>query len=299
MDIVRFSGGLGNQMFQYAFMEALKSRGRDVKASLGYYTRHPDAMPFSLDRVFSNIDLEYVSDAEFDEIDERWKEIKRSGMQEEFCADIENRFFWVEDIVKSPCTYQPDVFLTTDCAFVGYWQTEKYFKDIQNTVISKFEFTNVNQELNQFAVALSENEYTSVHVRRGDYLMNPGSYMGICTVDYYLRAIDYIRCMEPDSRFIFFSDDLKWVKENIKISDAIYCKKDMFDDYEDWYDMYLMSRCSHNIIANSSFSWWGAWLNQNAAKIVVAPDKWLGYSDTPDIWCGGWVRLQGSEGRKT
>ncbi len=115
--------------------------------------------------------------------------------------------------------------------------------------------------------------------------------MGICTKDYYLRAIEYIRKIEPNSKLIFFSDDLEWVKDNFDIPNAIYCSKNLFEHYEDWYDMYLMSKCRHNIIANSSFSWWGAWLNQNKEKIIVAPSKWIRYAKTPDIWCEGWVSL--------
>lgn len=291
MDIVRFSGGLGNQMFQYAFMEALKSRGRDVKASLGYYNRHPDSMPFSLERIFSNLDIGYVSDTEFDAIDEKWKRIKQVNLQEEFCKKYLDRFFWVEDVIKEPCTYQPNVFLTKNCVFVGYWQTEKYFKNIRNILTLKFEFANINHALKELGDMLSDREYVSVHIRRGDYLQNPDIYMGICTKDYYIRAIRYIQSIKPDIRVVFFSDDLNWVRNNFNIQDAVYCNEDMFGHYEDWYDMYLMSRCKYNIIANSSFSWWGAWLNQTAQKVVIAPKKWYRFNDTPDIWCEGWIKL--------
>lgn len=291
MDIVRFSGGLGNQMFQYAFMEALKSRGRAVKASLGFYNKHPDAMRFSLCHVFPDVELEYISDNEFDAIDRKWKEIKQSGSLDAFCQNVSERFFWVEDIAKEPCTYQPDVFKTKNCVFVGYWQSEKYFRQIKDQLMSKFQFAEKSAALRDFARKLSDEMYVSVHIRRGDYLANPASYMGICTQEYYQAAINYIRSKEPDARFIFFSDDMDWVKEHIPVPGAVFCGQSMFDGYEDWFDMYLMSRCRHNILANSSFSWWGAWLNPNENKIVVAPGRWLGYSDTPDIWCEGWNRL--------
>ncbi len=291
MDIIRFSGGLGNQMFQYAFMEALKSKGRDVRASLGFYNKHPDAMPFSLCSVFPEIDLEYVSDSEFDVIDEKWKEVKQRGIGEEYYQNYSERFFWVEDAAKEPGTYHSEVFLTKNCVFVGYWQTEKYFTDIKDKLVQKFKFANVGLALSDFAEKLSGEVYVSVHVRRGDYLTYADSYMGICTCDYYQAAIEYIRSREPNARFIFFSDDMDWVKNNIFVSEAVFFEKNLFDNYEDWFDLYLMTRCKHNILANSSFSWWGAWLNQNEGKIVIAPDKWIGYSDTPDIWCDGWIRL--------
>ncbi|MCM1038083.1 MAG: alpha-1,2-fucosyltransferase [Ruminococcus sp.] len=291
MDIVRFAGGLGNQMFQYAFMEALKNRGRDVRASLGYYRRHPDARHFSLIDVFPNLELTYVSDVEFDEIDEKWKKIRAGNLQEEFCKNYSDRFFWVEDVEKEPGVYQPNVFLTQNCVFVGYWQTDKYFKSIQNVLNLKFKFTHINQELKEFGDRLSEESYVSVHVRRGDYLRNPDIYASICTKSYYEKAIEYFQNKEKYSKFVFFSDDLKWVTENLFVPNAIYCNKKMFAYYEDWYDMYLMARCRHNIIANSSFSWWGAWLNQNEDKIVIAPKKWCGYSATPDIWCEDWIKI--------
>lgn len=291
MDIVRFSGGLGNQMFQYAFMEALKSKGRDVKASLGFYNKHPSAMPFSLCSVFPEIDIEYISDSDFDVIDKQWKDTKKRGIGKEFYQNYSERFFWVEDIAQEPGTFHPEVFLTKNCVFVGFWQTEKYFRNIRDKLVCKFKFARASLALRNFAEKLSDEAYVSVHVRRGDYLTYEDSYMGICTPKYYEAAIEYIKSKEQNAKFIFFSDDMDWVKNNIFVPEAVFCEKSKFDDYEDWFDMYLMTKCKHNILANSSFSWWGAWLNQNKRKIVIAPDKWLGYSDTPDIWCDDWIKL--------
>lgn len=292
MDIVRFKGGLGNQMFQYAFMEALKSKGRVVKASLGGYTKSPSIREFSLQNVFANIRLECVSEDEFNEIDEQWKKIKQNEQEMiKFCDDYENRFFWVENVIKEPATYQSKVFITQNCTFVGYWQSEKYFKTIRNRLVEAFQFTGVTGELKKVADMLTDNSYTSIHVRRGDYLLNPNVYMDVCTQEYYFRAIEYIKQKNPDSKFICFSDDMEWVKENINIQNVLCYEKKMFNKYEDWYDMYLMSKCQNNIIANSSFSWWAAWLNQNSDKIVIAPKRWHKNNDTPDIWCDGWIRL--------
>lgn len=292
MDIVRFKGGLGNQMFQYAFIEALKGRGRHVKASLGGYAKNSNTRDFMLCSVFPNINLEYVPDDIFDEIDAKWKKIKQNEAERQmFCNNYEERFFWVEDVVKKPCTYQPEVFSTQNCVFVGYWQSEKYFESIKEMLPSKFRFAKVDPDIEDFSDMLEKNRYVSVHVRRGDYLSNPDVYVGICTRDYYIRAIDYIKKKEKEVKLIFFSDDMAWVKENLNIPDALYFDKNKFNCYQDWYDMYLMSRCKHNVIANSTFSWWGAWLNRNVDKIVIAPDKWHKNNPTPDIWCGGWIRL--------
>ena len=92
-------------------------------------------------------------------------------------------------------------------------------------------------------------------------------------------------------RFYFFSDDIEEIKEHYKMDNAVYVEKAMFDGYEDWYDMYLMSICKHNIIANSTFSWWGAWLNRHEDKIVIAPEKWINSCDYQDIYPKGWMQM--------
>lgn len=292
MDIVRFKGGLGNQMFQYAFIEALKNKGRYVMASIGGKAKNPNARKFSLCDVFTNIELEFASDTLFNKIDEKWKKIKQNEVEKQkFINNYEERFFWVEDILKEPGVYHPKVFLTKNCTFVGYWQSEKYFKDLREILLNKFRFTRIETNLENFADMLNKEEYVSVHIRRGDYLLYPKVYTEVCTREYYLRAVDYMKKKKKDCRLIFFSDDIVWVKENLKVPNALYFEKDRFINYEDWYDMYLMSRCRHNIIANSTFSWWGAWLNQNENKIVVAPNRWHKNNDTPDIWCEEWIRL--------
>lgn len=292
MDIVRFKGGLGNQIFQYAFMEALKKRGRDVKASLGGYTKKSNTRTFSLCGVFPNIELEYVSETEFGMIDEEWKKIKQDpAKMEAFRNDFGRRFFWAEDVQNEPCVYHSQVFLTKACTFVGYWQSEKYFKDIRDTLLGKLSFTGVTADLGKFGDMLEEQGFISVHVRRGDYLANPDVYAGVCTRGYYEKAVHYMRDGGRGNRFIFFSDDMDWVTKNLKVPGAIYFDAERFPGHQDWYDMYLMSRCRHNIIANSTFSWWGAWLNKSAEKVVIAPNRWHKNNDTPDIWCEEWIRL--------
>lgn len=103
--------------------------------------------------------------------------------------------------------------------------------------------------------------------------------------------MNYMKKIFPDVHFVFFSDDIEWVKYNFDFENMIICVPELFMEYKDWYDMYLMTLCKGNIIANSSFSWWGAWLNQNPDKIIVAPKLWLNNKKTPDIWCDGWNRI--------
>ena len=292
VDIVRFKGGLGNQMFQYAFLEALRNEGRVVKTSLGGYEKNVSSRCFSLNKVFSNISLDLVSNEEFQVIDQEWKDLKeKTGESGNYFECYEEQFFWIEDVERQACTYQPNVFKTKNCVFVGYWQSEKYFKNIRSFLLDKFVFTNISEELEAVSSVLSTQQYISVHIRRGDYLQYPDTYMGICTPEYYNQAIQYFVETLEMRYFVFFSDDMEWVKNNFAIPNAIYCGRDMFDKYEDWYDLYLMTNCKHNIIANSSFSWWGAWLNQSEDKVVIAPKKWHANNPTPDIWCDDWIRI--------
>lgn len=287
MDIVRFKGGLGNQMFQYALVEALRSKGRNAGSSLGFYKKHPDLRPFMLKKVFPEIDLNEVEEALFEKIDERWKKIKSSKEKTEtFKQDIKNRFFYVEE---EDGKFDSNIFKTENCAFVGYWQTEKYFSDIKEKIKKIFEFKNLESKLYSLGEQLS-GCYVGVHIRRSDYLENNLFY----TVheDYYGKAMNYMQKMIPEAKFIFFSDDKKWIWDHYKlVENGIICKPELFNDYQDWYDMYLMTLCRGNIIANSSFSWWGAWLSKIPNQIVAAPKVWFNGCETPDIWCEQWIRM--------
>ena len=129
-----------------------------------------------------------------------------------------------------------------------------------------------------------------MHIRRGDYLELPQ--VNICTRDYYMQAMQKMKALRKETKFIVFSDDKEWIENNFDMQDMVICTANLFDKYEDWYDMYLMSCCNGNIIANSSFSWWGAWLNQNKDKIVIAPSVWNTKRNTPDVWCEDWIKQQ-------
>jgi hypothetical protein len=109
----------------------------------------------------------------------------------------------------------------------------------------------------------------SIQVRRGDYLKNPDKFCGMCSIEYYYQAIRYMEGKVDNPYYVVLSDDIEWVKENLHIENAIYVEENMFDEYSDWYDMYIMTCCKHNIIANSSFN----------------------NEDTPDIWCDGWIKI--------
>lgn len=290
LDIVRFKGGLGNQMFQYAFFKALCERGRNVWGSLGFYSNHPEARGFYLPEAFPRITIPFVEDEVFDEWDERWKAVKADEeVLKDFLQDYPNRFFWVE---SEDCEYEKHVFDTRNCAYVGYWQSEKYFYDIKDIILSDFTFKKGDVEFEKLKAKLREGgNYISVHIRRGDYLKYSDVYVDLFAAGYYRDAREYMNEKIDEPTYVYFSDDIQWVKENIRDDRGIFIEASMFEDYQAWYDMCLMSCCAHNIIANSSYSWWGAWLNPNPEKIVTAPCKWVYINEMRDVCPDRWHRI--------
>jgi hypothetical protein len=176
----------------------------------------------------------------------------------------------------------------------GYWQTEKYFKDIAAILIKDLtvnhRLTGQNLEL---ATRIKSTKAVSLHIRRGDYATNPATNQthGTLTLEYYEAAIDLILKRHPDSVFFIFSDDIPWVKDNFKV----VCEKVFINqnsEKTDYEDLRLMSYCQHHIIANSSFSWWGAWLCLNESKIVVAPKKWFArHINSKDLIPENWITI--------
>lgn len=278
MKIVKLMGGLGNQMFQYAFGAAL---GDDV-----YY----DKSWFDESRGVAGITpREY-------ELGAFRARVKFATMRRNMPKFI-RKIFGISSMRKLPVVnetrphvYCPDLVCDTGY-FVGYFQTEKYFAHIRNKILRDFTLrvplNAVNREmLNK--IRKCENP-VSLHVRRGDYLQLQNS-VGLISLDYYKRAIEYIAGCVKNPHFFLFSDDIEWVRENLPIEHP-FTVVDINDANCGWFDLELMKNCKHNIIANSSFSWWGAWLNENPDKIVVAPKVYCLDRQSPDVIPQQWVRF--------
>jgi hypothetical protein len=171
---------------------------------------------------------------------------------------------------------------------IGHFQSEKYFIDHKNEILDLFEIDEKTKTnlLEKYGDIINQDT-CSIHVRRGDYLKFPNHHP-IQSISYYENAIKIIG---EEKHFIIFSDDIKWCEENFNfLKNKTFVSGNM--DYE---DLYLMSMCKHNIIANSTFSWWGAWLNKNKNKQVIIPSKWFGifnlHSNTNDLYCDKWIKL--------
>jgi len=173
--------------------------------------------------------------------------------------------------------YLPDVCL------MGYFQSEKYFKKFSREIRELFAPDPQSMQIikNKYGEILEKNT-VAVHIRRGDYT-RLSNYHPPCSLEYYSRAMDHF---PKDSVFLIFSDDIEWCKTTFEGDNFVF-----IENNEDYIDFYLISLCKHVILANSSFSWWGAWLNNNENKRVIAPHKWFGDSvehDTRDLYCEGW-----------
>lgn len=275
LSILRFKGGLGNQMFQYAFYLSLKKW-------------HPfSCFIFDLEE-----SLYCHSGYQLDQITHT--HTIRPGKWYQFVKKHLPRLIrWTHKVKQTNSLEYREEYLQSNfllTLYDGYWQSGKYFSSIAEKVKKTFRFREelLNFKTHNLTVTLKHKDTISIHVRRGDYL-NLTDHFGLCNLTYYQKAIDYFSQRLTNPTFIVFSDDIQWAKENILCENAIYV--DWNQGSDSWQDMYLMSQCKHNIIANSSFSWWGAWLNDNPDKIVIAPQKWFNYSPNYDILPPLWTTL--------
>lgn len=178
--------------------------------------------------------------------------------------------------------------------FKGFYQSERFFADMENDIRKAFTFNSglFNEKTQTMLKQIEHNEHAvSLHVRRGDYLepkhwKTTGS---VCQLPYYINAIAEMNRRIEQPFYYVFSDDIAWVKENLPLPQAVFI--DWNKGVESWQDMMLMSHCRHHIICNSTFSWWGAWLNPKENKTVIMPERWFQHCETPNIYPAGWIKV--------
>ena len=291
MIIVKLIGGLGNQMFQYATGRSLAVKHKTVlKLDLSFLLDRTPRENFTY-RTYEldvfNIQGNIASPSEINRF-------VPNGIN--IFNYIKRKLKLTKVITESHLNSYEDVLSAPDNSYLdGYWQSEKYFKDIRGIIRSDFslkpEATSINQE---FAKKISSCNSVSLHIRRGDYVSNTeiNKFHGVLTLEYYLKSVIKIADCAENPHFFIFSDDHDWAKEHLNFGYPLtfITHNSVENSYE---DLRLMSLCKHNIIANSSFSWWGAWLNENPAKIVVAPRKWFNDSskNTNDLIPNSWIRI--------
>jgi len=276
-------GGLGNQLFQYCCGRALSLR-HNVKLRLLWDGREQEnTTTRRFDLGHFNIQSEVIMST---------KPLRRLGLRsvQSFLQHGPARVFR-----ESALGYDPRfASLGPHARLKGYWQSEKYFKAFEDTIREDLQILTPPSAQNQSLLdQITAQNAVSLHVRRGDYVTNPmaNAHHGTCDLDYYKAAIDYIAAhMHEAPIFYIFSDDIAWVKHNlIPQYETVFV--DINDDTTNYEDLRLMSKCRHHIIANSSFSLWGAWLNSHPEKIIVAPKNW--YADpaarNPDMLPHAWI----------
>jgi hypothetical protein len=285
-------GGLGNQMFQYAVGRALSLKsGQPLLLDVSHFGDNMQHRGFELSYVFSG-NFQIATQFDIDQL---------LGWQSPIFArkllarSVFAKFRSNQLIVEPHFHYWSEIeHVPEKCYLSGYWQSEKYFGEYESEIRRDFLFREPLGEKNTvLARQMSQCVSVSLHVRRGDYLTNPkaNAIHGLCSLDYYRSAIQYILERTPTAKFFVFSDDIPWVRLNLPI-EASHDYVEHNRGEESYNDMRLMSMCQHHIIANSSFSWWGAWLSPRFDGIVIAPAKWFKTGiNTKDLIPSGWLCL--------
>ncbi len=282
MIIVKIQGGLGNQLFQYATGKALAIKNKtELKLDTTEYLTN-NYRRYYLDNF--NITAKIAGPEEIARYKNSFRKIINNFLPFRSKSIITNfNYQFNEQILK----------LKNNAYLDGYWQNEKYFIEISELIKKSFTLKSpLSPTAADISKRIANNTSVSIHIRRGDYITSPkfSKIYKILSWDYYAKAIEKISTDADDPVFFIFSDDIERVKNNITLpsSNIIVSNNELSESEE----LFLMSSCQHNIIANSSFGWWGAWLNQNPSKIIVGPKSWFKFcNDDQGIMPEGWIKL--------
>ena len=302
MIIIKLQGGLGNQLFLYGLYKNLKHLKRDVKMDIESGFEGDELRKPCLDCM--NLEYAIATRDEVTDIRDSYMDIF-SRIRRKITGRKTFDYYEPED-----GNYDPKVLEMTKAYLNGYFQSEKYFGDEKSVKALKDELTKGKEDIltstdliTKIYHDIKNSESVSLHIRRGDYL-TPGiieTYGGICTDEYYNKAIAMIREKFSEARLFIFSNDIEWCKEkfasdkNTTFVDTLGISKSSeenreikesnksISEYRDLAELYLMSACKHHILANSSFSWWGAWLSDHEG-MTIAPSKWLNNKNMTDIY---------------
>ncbi|MGC1473628.1 MAG: alpha-1,2-fucosyltransferase [Psychroserpens sp.] len=285
-------GGLGNQMYQYAAGKALAVRlnktliidPRPILAEA--HKRQYDLYIFNLE--YANFGTSYTLWLV------RWISSVRLGR----LFQVLNPSAWSYRIIRDKeMGFDTSLYevSSTNLILHGYWQSYKYFEDLRLRFLNEFTFKNEPNSKNKEVLnEIDESNSVAIHIRRGDYVNNSvaNSLHGICSMEYYKNGVAFINQNVENPNFFIFTDDPIWAKQNFKLVQSPIVVEHNLGN-QDFEDLRLMSHCKHFIIANSSFSWWGAWLGTDKNKIVICPKKWFNTEDIPltDRIPNAWIKI--------
>jgi hypothetical protein len=282
MIVVKIMGGIGNQLFQYALGRNLAIKNNtDLRLDLSSFD-DLDHRPFKLDKLKTKIFRAKIADIPYRVRMTKLNKL-RVGVAKIFGSNpklrIEKQFNFDDRVLN----YKDGTYLW------GYWQCEKYFSEIKEIIKEEFQFKeNIDSRLNSTAVSLRQFDSVCLHIRRGDYVDNP--YYNILPLAYYKKALSIITKDLNEPKIFIFSDDIEWCVQNLKIE----FPHEFISGNQDWEDLKLMTLCKHNIIANSSFGWWGAYLGIDKEKRIIAPKTWFSEKmghNTEDLVLENWLKL--------
>lgn len=294
MIIVKLTGGLGNQMFQYAAGKSLsKHLNAELKLDLSYF-RYEKIRNYELHSL--NINENFASIKEvfallgcrfYYEFDKLYK-------TNYFYRNIRKKkhFYWPTGFDFDENFYK----VTAPVYIEGYWQSEKYFLNVKDDLKEEFRIKKeLGPEMLEIKSKIENSLSVGIHIRRSDYFYSHQLYKlhGLLRNDYYEKAISLLAEKFRDICLFVFTDDIVWAKQMLIFDCPTVFVQEVAPDTTAAEEMMLMSLCKHNVIANSSFSWWGAWLNRNPDKVVVAPVNWFKNKDinTDDVIPAGWIRI--------
>lgn len=283
---VKIIGGLGNQMFQYAAARALAVKhNTEVSANISVFSSY-EVHPLSIDKLSCNC-----------KFDSRGNFLSKI-LDIPYIRNTFSKFSHFFNVyIEKDLSYNSEFFNSNiDVSLFGYFQTEKYFLNIRELLLKEF---SLNAPLAKHEAlvenTITESDSVAIHIRRGDYISNisANNVHGTCGNEYFIDALSHLNKLNllSDSTVLFvFSDDIEWCQDNLSFEYPTEFVKGSSDRPE--VDIHLMSKCKHQIISNSTFSWWGAWLNTNPDKCVVAPLQWFKtLHDSTDIVPEQWIRL--------
>ncbi len=290
---VCFQGGLANRMFQYALYRSLISQGWD--ASIDNHNFRPrERMTFeavNIKDAFPNISIKYTPKNKF-------RFSLTTGHKGVILRWLTSLMTKEQYVFEPMFKYCPSIFelITDNSELIGLWQTEKYFCDIADDIRKQFSFMPFTDEKNiSVSNKMKYENSVAIHIRKGNDYTSDKLWDNTCPTDYYYRAINYIKDHINAPHFYLFTDNIEWVKGNLKDFEYTIVDWNPIKGIYNYRDMQLMSCAKHNIISNSTYSWWGAWLNPNKDKIVVAPKIWfnpsLDYFRNNDVICDNWIAL--------
>ncbi len=278
MIVVKMSGGLGNQLFQYAAGRSLSIRYQTpLKLDISSY-ENSDKRSFKLEHF--NIHAKIATQSDIQQF-YRPRNILRGVLKRLGVIPTTKKIYEQREFVFDERLFNQSA---KNIYLKGYWQNETYFEDIHHVIHEELQVNSPLSKSTQASLTdIFNHESVSIHIRRGDYAseISTNQKHGLLPLDYYENAIQWISTCITNPKFYVFSDDGEWVKDNLSLPNNVeYMINSERTDIDDFR---LLSACKHHIIANSTFSWWGAWLSQNPDKIIVAPKQWLSIQDASEI----------------